>query len=155
MSFDPQPPQPGPDKGWNTPSDQGWSNPAPAPDQGWSNPAPPAPAGQGQGQYAVQPVPQAQPWQPMPAQGHGMHQPMVQPKNAALCVIVSFFIPGLGSIIAGNTGTGVLILVLDVVAWILSIFLIGIPFAIGIWIWGMVDAYKSAQKWNAAHGIIS
>ena len=48
-----------------------------------------------------------------------------------------------------------LILVLDVVAWIMSIFLIGIPFAIGIWIWGMVDAYKSAQKWNAAHGIIS
>ena len=151
MSFDPPSPpsQPEPDKGWNNPADQGWSNPA---DQGWSNPAP---AGQGQGQYAVQPVPQAQPWQPMPAQGHGMHQPMVQPKNAALCVIVSFFIPGLGSIIAGNTGTGVLILVLDVVAWILSIFLIGIPFAIGIWIWGMVDAYKSAQKWNAAHGIIS
>jgi hypothetical protein len=60
-----------------------------------------------------------------------------------------------GPALAGNTSTGVLILVLDVVAWIMSIFLIGIPFAIGIWIWGLVDAYKSAQKWNEAHGIIS
>ena len=48
-----------------------------------------------------------------------------------------------------------LILVLDVVAWIMSIFMIGIPFAIGIWIWGLVAAYKSARKWREAHGIIS
>ena len=141
MSFDPQPPQPGPDKGWNTPSDQGWSNPAPA--------------GQGQEQYAMQPMPQAQPWQPMPAHGQGMPQPVVAPKNPAVCLVLSLLIPGLGSIVADNTGTGVLILVLYIVAAILSIFLIGIPFAIGIWIWGMIDAYKSAQKWNAAHGIIS
>ena len=151
MTFDPPSPpsQPGPDKGWNNPADQGWSNPA---DQGWSNPAP---AGQGQEQYAMQPMPQAQPWQPMPAHGQGMPQPVVAPKNPAVCLVLSLLIPGLGSIVADNTGTGVLILVLYFVAVILSIFLIGIPFAIGIWIWGMVDAYKSAQKWNAAHGIIS
>ena len=146
MTFDPPSPpspQPGPDRGWNNPADQGWSNPAPA--------------GQGQEQYAMQPNPQAQaqPWQPMPAHSQGMHQPMVAPKSVPLCVILSVIIPGLGSIVADNTGTGVLILVLYFVAVILSIFLIGIPFAIGIWIWGMVDAYKSAQKWNAAHGIIS
>ena len=151
MSFDPPSPpsQPGPDKGWNNPADQGWSNPA---DQGWSNPAP---AGQGQEQYAMQPMPQAQPWQPMPAHGQGMPQPVVAPKNPAVCLVLSLLIPGLGSIVADNTSTGVLILVLYFVSVILSIFLIGIPFAIGIWIWGMVDAYKSAQKWNAAHGIIS
>ena len=143
MSFDPPSPpsQPEPDKGWNNPADQGWSNPAPA--------------GQGQEQYAMQPMPQAQPWQPMPAHAQGMHQPMVAPKSVPLCVILSVIIPGLGSIVADNTGTGVLILVLYFVAVILSIFLIGIPFVIGIWIWGMIDAYKSAQRWNAAHGIIS
>ena len=132
MSFDPPSPpsQPGPDKGWNNPADQGWSNPA---DQGWSNPAP---AGQGQEQYAMQPMPQAQPWQPMPAHGQGMPQPVVAPKNPAVCLVLSLLIPGLGSIVADNTGTGVLILVLYFVAVILSIFLIGIPFAIGIWIWG-------------------
>jgi hypothetical protein len=42
-----------------------------------------------------------------------------------------------------------------VVAAILSLSLIGIPFVVGIWIGGMVDAYKSAQKWNEAHSIIS
>ena len=145
MTFDPPSPpsQPGADRGWNNPADQGWSNPAPA--------------GQGQDQYAMQQMPQgqAQPRQPMPTHGQGMQQPMVAPKSVPLCVILSVIIPGLGSIVADNTGTGVLILVLYIVSAILSIFLIGIPFAIGIWIWGMIDAYKSAQKWNAAHGIIS
>jgi hypothetical protein len=42
-----------------------------------------------------------------------------------------------------------------VVAAILSLSLIGIPFVMGTWIWGMADAYKSARKWNEAHGIIS
>ena len=143
MSFDPPSPpsQPGPDKGWNNPADQGWSNPAPA--------------GQGQEQYAMQPMPQAQPWQPTPAHGQGMPQPVVAPKNPAVCLVLSLLIPGLGSIVADNTGTGVLILVLYIVAAILSIFLIGIPFAIGIWIWGLVAAYTSARKWREAHGIIS
>jgi TM2 domain-containing membrane protein YozV len=81
-------------------------------------------------------------------------QPVVAPTNVALCVLLSVFTPGLGSMVASNTGTGVLIIVLYIVAAILSLLLIGIPFVIGIWIWGMVDAYKSAQKWNEAHGII-
>jgi hypothetical protein len=24
-----------------------------------------------------------------------------------------------------------------------------------IWVWGMVDAYQGAQRWNHRHGIIS
>ena len=140
MSFDPPPPQPGPNQGWSNPADQGWSNPAPA--------------GQGQEQYAMQPMPQAQPWQPVPAHGQGMH-PVVAAKSPGLHLLMSFFIPGLGSMVADNVGTGVLILVLYFVSVVASFFIIGVPFAIGIWIWGMVDAYKSAQKWNAAHGIIS
>jgi hypothetical protein len=24
-----------------------------------------------------------------------------------------------------------------------------------VWIWGMVDAYSGAQRWNAARGIVS
>ena len=38
---------------------------------------------------------------------------------------------------------------------ILSFFLIGIPVVIGAWIWGMVDGYLSAQRWNQEHGIVS
>ncbi|MBO0816018.1 MAG: hypothetical protein J2P30_12875 [Actinobacteria bacterium] len=79
----------------------------------------------------------------------------VAPKNPALSVLLSIFIPGLGSMVNDNVGTGVAILVLNIIGWILAIVLIGIPLAIGTWIWGMVDAYKSAQRWNRAHGIIS
>jgi TM2 domain-containing membrane protein YozV len=80
---------------------------------------------------------------------------VVAPKSPALSLIVSFFIPGVGSMINGDAGTGIAILVLYVVGVFGSFFLIGIPLAIGVWIWGMVDAYKGAQRWNARHGIIS
>ena len=80
---------------------------------------------------------------------------MVAPKNPAVSLIVSFFIPGVGSMINGDVGTGIAILVLYIIGWVLVIGLIGIPLAIGAWIWGMVDAYRGAQRWNARHGIIS
>ena len=54
-----------------------------------------------------------------------------------------------------NVGVGVAILVLNIIGWILAILLIGVPLVIGAWIWGLVDAYQSAQRWNRAHGIIS
>jgi hypothetical protein len=47
------------------------------------------------------------------------------------------------------------ILVGYAISWMFSFVLIGIPFLIGFWIWGLVDGYQSAQRWNAAHGIIS
>jgi TM2 domain-containing membrane protein YozV len=80
---------------------------------------------------------------------------VVAPKNAAVSLIVSFFIPGVGSIINGDVTTGVVILVLYIVGWALSWLLIGIPLLIAMWIWGMVDAYQGAQRWNRAHGILS
>jgi TM2 domain-containing membrane protein YozV len=80
---------------------------------------------------------------------------IVAPKNPAVSLIVSFFIPGVGSMINGDVGTGIAILLLYIAGWVLAVFLIGIPLAIGAWIWGMVDAYQGAQRWNARHGIIS
>jgi hypothetical protein len=41
---------------------------------------------------------------------------------------------------------------------LLAVFLIGflfLPVCFVVWIWGMVDAYQGAQRWNARHGIIS
>lgn len=80
---------------------------------------------------------------------------VILPKNPALGVILSFFIPGLGSIVNGSTGRGVTILGLYVLGWILAFFIIGIPILFGVWIWGLVDGYVSAQRWNQAHGIVS
>ena len=84
---------------------------------------------------------------PMPSQ--------VAAKNPAVALLVSFFIPGVGSMMNGEVGKGVGILAGYVVSLFLTVVLIGIVGVIGFWIWGMVDAYQGAQKWNAQHGIVS
>jgi len=146
--------------------------PPPVPPHAWSPPpAPgqgvPAHGPYGQERYRIreQPHPQyreqyapgqqVQEWAPLPLYGQEMYGMTVAPKNPAVSVLLSVFIPGLGSMVNDNAGVGVAILILNIVGLILAVVLIGIPIAIGSWIWGLVDAYKSAQRWNRAHGIIS
>lgn len=129
--------------------------------QDWNTPDPQAayqqpqygqpPQGQG-----YPPAVYQQPSFPPGPGGYGTPPVMqVMPKNPAIALLISFFIPGVGSMYAGKTNTGVIILVCYIVALGLSFLLIGVPFAIGLWIWGMIDAYKAAQVWNQAHGIVS
>lgn len=96
---------------------------------------------------------------PQPGYPAGMAQPQVQlavaPRSPAISLIASFFIPGLGSMINNRAGIGILILGIYAIGFILSFFIIGVPIALGAWIWGMVDGYQAAQAWNRAHGIIS
>jgi TM2 domain-containing membrane protein YozV len=102
---------------------------------------------------------------PGPTYGYGYPQPYPQPphvpqmaivpKNPVLALIVSFFIPGVGSMVNGEIGKGVGILVGWIVSFLLTIIVIGFLGMLGFWIWGMVDAYTGAQKWNARHGILS
>jgi TM2 domain-containing membrane protein YozV len=91
---------------------------------------------------------------PRGPQGQPPH-PAIHPKSPAMGVLLSAFVPGLGSMMSGNVGLGVTILVLNIAGWFLVFALIGIPITIGTWIWGMADAYLAAQKWNRAHGIIT
>lgn len=119
--------------------------------------------------YAAQPGAQqpyaAQPgYQPVVTPGYGapVGGQVVSPKNPALSLIISFFIPGVGSIVNGDVSTGVIILLssifLNILIFVLSFILIGflfIPFSIGLWIYGMVHAYQGAVRWNAAHGVVS
>ncbi len=79
----------------------------------------------------------------------------VAPKNPGISLLASFFLPGLGSMINGEVGKGVAMLVLYVVGIPLAFVLIGIPLMFGVWIWGMIDAYTGAQNWNRRHGIWS
>jgi TM2 domain-containing membrane protein YozV len=79
----------------------------------------------------------------------------VAAKNPALHALASAFLPGLGSMLAGNGGIGALILVTYVVGWFLTIVIIGVPILIGAWIWGIVNGHSSAVSWNRRHGIIS
>ena len=120
----------------------------------------------GRERYAIRPPPerydqrhapgqQAQEWTPLPMQSYEMQPMTVAPKSPAVSMLLSIFIPGLGSMVNDNAGVGVAILILNIIGWILAIVLIGIPLALGSWIWGLVDAYQSAQRWNRAHGILS
>ena len=82
-------------------------------------------------------------------------QLVVAPKNPAVSLLISFFIPGLGSMINGDTATGVVILIGWLVSWVLTFVLIGFFTGAAFWIWGMIDAYKGAQRWNLQHGVVS
>jgi TM2 domain-containing membrane protein YozV len=101
---------------------------------------------QAQGAPQYQGPPQA--YGPPPVQ-------VIAAKNPAVGVILSFFIPGLGTIVNGDTARGAIILGLYVFGWILTIILIGFPILIGAWVWGLVDGYLSAQRWNTAHGVLA
>jgi len=120
----------------------------------------------GRERYAIRPPPeqygqrhapghQAQEWTPLPLQSYEIQPVMVAPKSPAGSVLLSIFVPGLGSMVNGNARVGVTILILNIIGWMLAIVLIGIPLALGSWIWGLVDAHRSAQRWNRAHGIVS
>ncbi len=89
------------------------------------------------------------------AGGHTPQGGLVAPKSPALSLLVSFFIPGVGSMMNGDTGKGIAILCGYVISWFLVIVVIGVFGLLGFWVWGMVDAYIGAQRWNARHGIIS
>jgi TM2 domain-containing membrane protein YozV len=123
-----------------------------------------------QAQIEPQPQPEIQPQAQQPQAQYGVYgqqnmqpggypgavqQPVVAPRNPAVALLLSFFIPGLGSMVNGRVGIGALILGLYILGYILILVFVGIFVVIGVWIWGMVDAYKAAQAWNQAHGIVS
>ncbi len=85
----------------------------------------------------------------------GPGYPVIAPKNPAVSLILSFFLPGLGTIVNGDVGKGVGILLGYLFSYVLMFILIGFLTAPAFWIWGMIDAYQGAQSWNARHGIIS
>jgi len=91
------------------------------------------------------------PYQPGYPQGYSQ----VVPKNPGIALLISFFIPGVGSLYAGKVSTGVIILACYIVSWILTIVLIGFVGVFGFWVWGMIDAYQAAQAWNRQHGLVS
>jgi TM2 domain-containing membrane protein YozV len=109
------------------------------------------------------PPPQAPPHNQPQQHGPWQHQSQqVAPKSPPVALIASFFIPGLGSLLNGSVTKGIAFMVTYFVSWfcfwLLAVFLIGflfLPVCFVVWIWGMVDAYQGAQRWNARHGIIS
>ena len=67
--------------------------------------------------------------------------------------------PGRRLQINGDTGVGITILLLWLLALVLDVtvigLVVGVPLGLGMFIWGLIDAYQGAQRCNARHGIIS
>jgi TM2 domain-containing membrane protein YozV len=130
---------------------QDWNTPGTGP--GYQQP----PFGQAyqqppQAQNGYPPAPYQQPYPPGYAAPSGLQ---VVPKNAGIALLISFFIPGVGSMYAGKTNTGAIILIGYVISWVLTIVIIGFAGVFGFWVWGLIDAYQAAQSWNRARGFES
>ncbi|MDQ0339916.1 TM2 domain-containing membrane protein YozV [Caldalkalibacillus uzonensis] len=70
-------------------------------------------------------------------------------KNAGLASVLSFFFAGLGQFYNGHFGKGVAFIVVQAVNILLMFLLIGFITYPIVWIWGIYDAYKSAERINA------
>jgi len=89
---------------------------------------------------------------PPPPPPHSQQQAPPPPptfyKNPGLAAVLSFFYMGLGQIYNGQIGKGIAFIVAYTVSWILIFVLIGLLTTPILWIYGMYDAYKSAEKVN-------
>jgi TM2 domain-containing membrane protein YozV len=64
-------------------------------------------------------------------------------QQKVISIIVNCILPGAGTIMAGNKKTGIIQIILAVVA-LLLIFtiigaLLGVPLALGVWIWSIIS----------------
>jgi len=67
--------------------------------------------------------------------------------NPILALIISFFLPGIGSVYAGKTMMGIIIFIVAVILAVLYslVFYWLIILYIIIWLYGMYDAYTTAK----------
>ncbi len=79
----------------------------------------------------------------------------LKPRKPWLGALISFFIPGLGSIVNGSVGMGILILVIWIVGLATTFVLVGFFIILVAWIWGLADGVMSAERWNRRHGVSS
>ena len=71
-------------------------------------------------------------------------------KNPGIAAVLSFFFTGLGQIYNGQIGKGILFIVIQLVNIALMFVVVGFITYFIFWIWGMVDAYKQAEKIEAS-----
>jgi TM2 domain-containing membrane protein YozV len=69
-------------------------------------------------------------------------------KSAGLAAVLSFLIPGLGQIYNRQIGKGILFFVFVGISCLLILAVIGFLTTPVLWIWNIVDAYKSSENLN-------
>lgn len=80
-------------------------------------------------------------------------------KEPGLSVLASFLLPGLGSIINGDVGAGIALMLIYFVsavfflcAWAIVIGFVAIPVMLLVWIGGMIHAHQGAIDFNIRAG---
>ena len=76
------------------------------------------------------------------------------PKSAALAVILSIVLPGLGSLYAGSTAAAVLWFVAALAAWLSVLILIGFLLVPFVMFAACVHAWVSAELYNERHRLV-
>jgi TM2 domain-containing membrane protein YozV len=69
-------------------------------------------------------------------------------KNPGTAALLSFLLMGLGQAYNGEKAKAVVFLILSAISIFLTIFMIGFVTTPVLWIWSMVDAYRSSKKMN-------
>lgn len=67
-------------------------------------------------------------------------------KSAGIAAVLSFFWCGLGQIYNGQISKGIILLVVYMISWFMMFIVIGFITTPILWIWGIVDAYKTAER---------
>ena len=75
-------------------------------------------------------------------------EPQRSRKSPGLALVLSLIWSGVGQIYNGQVGKGVALMVAYVVSALLIILLIGLITTPILWIYGLVDAYRTAEKIN-------
>ncbi len=69
-------------------------------------------------------------------------------KNPGIATVLSFFYMGLGQIYNGQIGKGIGFIILYAASIALMFVIVGFITTPLLWIWGMIDANRSAKKIN-------
>lgn len=67
------------------------------------------------------------------------------PRYPGIAAVLSFIIPGLGQIYNGELGKGFSFVAGIVISSFLTAIFIGVIFLVILWIWAVIDAYKTAE----------
>lgn len=73
-------------------------------------------------------------------------------KEPWFALALSFIFSGLGQIYNGEIGKGIAFIIAHFISLLLIMVVVGFITTPIIWIWGMVDAYKSAERINFGCG---
>ena len=69
-------------------------------------------------------------------------------KEPILSLVLSLLLPGLGQIYNGEVKKGIIFIILDIVFIALAFIIIGAFLYFILWVYGMYDAYTTAEKIN-------